>query len=123
MALGPRHEVFKLEATNPFAAGDTQAGITALENALDLYPFDQEARRQLCDQRAASGSIRDVIQCLDEWISYTPRFADGYFLRAQYLEKLGRFREALDSLEAGLGIAPNFEPAMKHRERLLNRLR
>ena len=73
-----------------------------------------------CSRRARSISRNS--RGLDEAIAKEPLFVMGYLIKAKFLERIGRYGEALANVKIGLKYIPNNAEAQAHKAQLERRL-
>jgi len=92
-----------LEARDLTAQGDVEGALAAYDEVLGIAPTNAEALTYSAWLgRTMSGSLsdEDALARLDDAIAADPAYADALVFRAIILRDLGRFEEALVSLDA-----------------------
>ncbi|CAM9935523.1 unnamed protein product, partial [Scytosiphon promiscuus] len=97
------------------SGGDTGGGAGAAKQ----QDFDAVAVAALYGNRAAShvmilGYEQAIADC-DRAVELNPSFSNAVFRKAMALKKLGRFKESLSALQAGLAVDPNNAAQIKEK--------
>ena len=93
-----------------------------MREILELNPSDNKTRNQICRALAEQGRFLETVECLDEAIAREPLFVMGYLIKAKFLERIGRYGEALANVKIGLKYIPNNAEAQAHKAQLERRL-
>ena len=103
--IGARHDVLELIAMTQRELGDAKAAQQTMREILELNPSDNKTRNQICRALAEQGRFLETVECLDEAIAKEPLFVMGYLIKAKFLERIGRYGEALANVKIGLNTS------------------
>jgi predicted Zn-dependent protease len=79
--------------------------VAALKDILALDARNSFARYGLAMELASQGKTDEALTEFDTLVNNDPNYTAGYFMAAQNLAKVGKIREAIERLKAGIASA------------------
>ena len=84
--------------------GDVEGAGRALGTAGKRLPDDPEIQEARCAELLRDKEPLPALRCIERYMEIRPTFVQGHFIKAQLLEALGRYAEAISSVEEGLSF-------------------
>ncbi|HMV49647.1 MAG TPA: tetratricopeptide repeat protein [Blastocatellia bacterium] len=89
-----------------FREGHSEAAVTALKQALDIFPDYFQALELLGKEQVKAGLYQDALPVLLRAVKVNPRAAGSYYALGVAYLKLDKLEEAIDSLKKAAGLNP-----------------
>ncbi len=104
-----------------FKMGDLSQGLNSLNNALAIEPDYEDALINKALVLENQNKIPKALQVAHELTMLKPSKPEFQYIKAAYQEALGDIQGALDSVNEALRLMPDYEQAIRLRERLEKR--
>lgn len=101
-------------ARNKHARGDVQGALADIDRATKLFPDHPVVRNMRGHFRLEANDVQGSLDDFNEVVRLIPNQAAGYLGRSVALQRLERYREAIDDLTKAIELSPGNDPTPRN---------